>query len=205
MKTIKRLLLVCAFAPTIAMAQVNKTEHISTDMQATQVDEDFAVPQEVKMDFEARYPESEVTNLDATRDRYSIDYTKDNKEYTSYYDTRNNWMETHQSMSYNNLPANAKSAFMGTEYKDSPVESVNLVENQDGNQYYQLTVQQSGASRNLYINTNGKVINKVNSNSPRSSYEVSPGKPGSSEAGDRNRVLNEPNRIENTIDQPRSR
>lgn len=205
MKTAKLFLIIFSFTPAMVMAQVNRAGNETQEMNPTSVDQDFVVPNEVKTDFETRYPESEVTNLNADRDKYSIEYKNGGKNYVSYYDHSNNWVETHQKMNYKDLPSSAKNTFMGTQYKDYRVDNVNRIENKNGKEFYQLSIQDAGTSRNLYFDTDGALIDEMNNESPDSNRDLSPGKPGSSGVGERNRILNEPNQIESPVDRTRSR
>ena len=204
MKALKRFLLLSCFAPALVFAQVDRTEHDSKTLENTVSDDGYTVPDEVRMDFESRYPDSEVTNLHSSGDKYTIDYNRDGKNYTSYYDSQSKWIETHEHISYNDLSSEVKNSFMGTQYKDSRVDEVSLVSNGNDKKFYQLNVEQNGTPRNLYISEDGNVMDGKDDYEP-STDNAHPGKPGSNEAGDRNRILNEPNRIDNRIQNSNNR
>lgn len=199
MKTLNRILILSCFAPTMLFAQVDRTEHDSQrNLENVVSDDGYTVPDEIRKDFESRYPDSEVTNLTTSENRYTIEYEKDGKLYTSFYDSQNNWIETHEHISYNDLSSEAKNSFIGTQYKDSKVDEVSIVSNGNDKEFYQLNIEQNGTPRNLYISEDGTLMDGKSNPSP-TSYDTHPGKPGSGELGDRNRILNEPNRIDNRI------
>lgn len=167
MKTIKHLLLLACFAPAFMYAQVDRTEHDSQNLETMVSDDGYTVPDAVRLDFEERYPNSEVTNLFTSEEKYTIEFEKDGKTYTTFYDTQNHWLKTHEHMDYANLPEQAKKSFMGTPYSDYKVDQVSKVQNGNNEIYYEMSIQNKGTSRNLYLDSEGTLMDELNQESPQ--------------------------------------
>lgn len=170
MKALKRILIFSCLAPTMVFAQVD--EGMEQTKQANSLenivsDDGYTVPPQVQMDFEKRYPNSEVTNLFTSEELYTIEFDRNGKHYTTFYDTQNNWVKTNEEIAYDELPQQAKRSFMGTPYSDYSVDEVNIVRRGNEPEYYQLSIQNKGTSRNLYFDSEGTLMDELNDESPR--------------------------------------
>ena len=185
MKNLKTILiLLCSFSFSTAFAQNDRADdkaHINPSDKIV-YEEGYEVPEEVQRDFDRRNPNTEISNLSTTEDGYTIGYKKDGKEYISKYDSQNNWIQTSKRMDFEELPSEAQSNFMGTQYANYSVDRVERV-NKGDREFYQLNIENAGTSRNVYMDTNGNLLDNLNNDSPDT--DGSPGTPGTDYNNDR--------------------
>lgn len=163
MKTIKTFVLIlCSSLTTGLYAQESHDSNAAKIHPANKIvmstTDGYTIPPEVQSDFDSRFPNTEINSLQNTDNGYEIGFIKNNKNYSTFYDSQNNWISSSEEINYDELPALAKNSFKGSNFSNYKVKKVKKVQKKDTPVYYEMNLENAGTSRNLYFDEAGSLL-----------------------------------------------
>lgn len=120
-------------------------------------EEESIIPQEVKDAFEAKYGNEKV---DWNRDDngfFEGRFKKDGVKYRADFSPIGEWVETENSVKYDDLPV-VLQQFITTNYDKSNVAELEHVDHHDKGEFYDLEFKQEGKNHDVEITPEGEVL-----------------------------------------------
>jgi len=113
-----------------------------------------SVPDKVKSAFTGKFPNASNLKWEAEDDEYEAAFNIDSANYSAIYNDKGVWQETSIEIVFDNLPDAVKQTVKKT-YKDADIKGSFIIEDSEGQIYYEVDVLKDNKKLELYYNKNG--------------------------------------------------
>ena len=160
--------------PTQDQDQEQTQDQMQNQSNNMQNSNDFT--KQTQEDLLKRYPDVDQQSLkwDTAGNEYTASYNMNDTEYRARYDKEGNWLETMQKREWddNNAPENLKMGLSDNAYENYQVDSYWEITDADAKSgrdkgYYFYMKDKEGNTKNLRMDSQGKIIDENNYNDPR--------------------------------------
>ena len=112
------------------------------------------VPDKVKAAFEKKFPNASSVKWESDDDDYSAYFASDSVNCFASFDEDGKWTETGVTVLYDNLPDAVKKSAKD-KVKDNEIKNLFLVEDSEGQKYYEVDILKDGKTIEFYFNKDG--------------------------------------------------
>lgn len=114
-------------------------------------------PEAVKKSFKEKYPSEKVEWSKDTHGNHEAAFEKDGEKYRADFEPSGKWIETENSVKFDDLPKAVKETIKEKFDKDDVVE-IELVDHHSKGQFYDIEFRQKGKNHDVEVSPQGRII-----------------------------------------------